>query len=144
MIGIMDSVVDQLVDTLKIEEGFRAHPYKDSRGFLTIGYGTNLSIGITPVEGEILLRERLETPTEERLSKAWDPYQTQADPIRAALLDMSYQLGIHGFLGFHKMLADLRKGDYSAAAHEVRSNHWDHETQSRVERSRCAALRGPE
>ena len=131
--GIMDSVVDQLVDTLKVEEGFRSKPYRDSRGFLTIGYGTNISIGITPVEGEILLRERLEI-TEQRLSKAWGPYQSQPDGIRAALLDMSYQVGIHGFLGFHKMLRDLQKGDYAAAAHEVRSSKWDHETPSRVER----------
>ena len=70
--GIMDSVVDQLVDTVKQEEGFRSKPYRDSRGFLTIGYGTNLSIGITPVEGEILLRERLEI-TEQRLAKALGP-----------------------------------------------------------------------
>ena len=47
---------------------------------------------------------------------------------------MSYQLGIHGFLAFHKMLGDLQRGDYTAAAHEVRSSEWDHETPSRVER----------
>ena len=96
--------VDQLVDTLKLEEGFRSKPYRDSRGFLTIGYGTNLSIGITPVEGEILSSGAAGDHRAALWRRHGSPYQAHPDAIRAALLDMSYQLGIHGLLGFHKML----------------------------------------
>ena len=54
-----ESVVEQTLARLKNEEGFRSKPYTDSRGVMTIGYGTNIGEGITRREGEYLLRERL-------------------------------------------------------------------------------------
>ena len=52
-----------LIEYLKQEEGFRSKPYKDSEGVLTIGYGLNLSEGITRAEAEWLLRSRLDHAT---------------------------------------------------------------------------------
>ena len=51
--------MEQTLARLKVEEGFRAKPYPDSRGVMTIGYGTNIGEGITRREGEYLLRERV-------------------------------------------------------------------------------------
>ena len=48
-----------LVDSIKYEEGFRSKPYQDKEGVLTIGYGLNLTNGITRAEAEWLLRSRL-------------------------------------------------------------------------------------
>ena len=33
-----------------------------------------------------------------------------------ALLDMAYELGVEGLLGFHDMLAALERGDWAAAS----------------------------
>ena len=37
-------------------EGFRSHVYRCSAGALTIGYGTNISDGISETEALLLLR----------------------------------------------------------------------------------------
>ena len=49
-----------LVAAIKSEEGFRATPYDDSEGVLTIGYGLNLTGGITRAEADYLLRSRID------------------------------------------------------------------------------------
>ena len=48
---------DDVVDSIKIDEGFRGMPYDDSRGVPTLGFGTRLPI--TRAEGELLLKHRL-------------------------------------------------------------------------------------
>ena len=48
-----------LVDSIKYEEGFRSKPYQDTEGVVSIGYGLNLTNGITRAEAEWLLRSRL-------------------------------------------------------------------------------------
>ena len=127
------TTVDQLVKTLEQQEGFRSHPYKDTRGFLTIGYGTNLSRGIDTQAGALLLRYTL-TRKEEELARRWPPYLQQSPEVQAALLDAGYQLGITGLLGFHQMLNAVENGDWPEAVKQARLSHWDHETPSRVER----------
>ena len=42
-----DDQYADLVTRLQAEEGYRATPYRDTRGVLTVGYGTNLSEGLT-------------------------------------------------------------------------------------------------
>ena len=122
-----------LIKTLKAEEGFRSHPYDDSRGVLSIGYGTNIGDGITRAEAEYLLRERL-SRTWTELRKAWPTVGTLPTPAQFAVLDMGYQLGTAGLLGFHKMLAALAKGDYNAAVKEAESSAWARETPNRARR----------
>ena len=94
-LAVPNSPVGSLIETLKIEESFRAKPYRDTRGILTIGYGTNIQRGITPTEGEWLLRERLRK-TEQDLAASWPSYYTLPSDVQAAVLDMAYQLGVHG------------------------------------------------
>ena len=129
----LDTPVSDLVSRLKQEEGFRPKPYRDSRGILTIGYGTNIQAGITRVEGEWLLRERLITH-EKELASAWPSYYAMPDNIKAALLDMTYQLGVHGVLEFHHMLEALIQENYSGAIEAAKDSDWARETPVRVER----------
>ena len=122
-----------LIKTLKQEEGFRSHAYDDSRGVLSIGYGTNIGEGITRAEAEYLLRERL-MQTWADLRKAWPAISTLPTSVQFAVLDMAYQLGVHGVLGFHKMLAALAGGDYNTAAKEADLSRWAIETPDRARR----------
>ena len=116
---------------LKEEEAFRAMPYRDSEGVLTIGYGTNLDIGITEREGAYLLSERVHV-AEIRFTHAWKPYRDMSADVRVELLDMAYQLGVDGLLGFHDMLAALARGNYEGAAIEALRSAWATETPSRA------------
>ena len=65
-----------VVDRIMAEEGFRAKPYPDSRGILTIGFGTNIGEGITRREAEFLLRERLAVTYQTLTSKSCRGCQT--------------------------------------------------------------------
>ena len=98
-----------LIDIIKQEEGFRSKPYKDSEGFLTIGYGLNLSEGITRAEADWILRSRLDHATH-CLERSWEPYYRQSHQTQEALSDMAYQIGCAGLLEFHLMLSALEKG----------------------------------
>ena len=102
-----------MIDRLKTEEAFWGMSYLDTRGHPTIGYGTKLPI--TKAEGAWLLETRL-ADTHDRLAKAWAPYGGQNQARQGALLDMAYQLGVDGLLGFHDMLDALERGDWAAAS----------------------------
>ena len=142
---------ETLVTLLKHEEGFRAFAYPDTRGFWTIGYGTKLPLtgadkncvneinlsgagpGLMKSQGDCLLRYRLSGHYNE-IWKRWVPFHKQSEPVQMALLDMCYQLGVDGLLGFHQMLAALARHDYAAAIREAIDSAWDSETPSRVNR----------
>ena len=122
-----------LVDVLKEEEGFRAKAYSDTRGFLTIGYGTNISEGITREEASYLLNSRLLRFGHE-LADRWAPFDDMPTRVQSALMDMSYQLGVDGVLGFHKMLGHLEHHEWAEAKAEALDSVWDKETPRRTER----------
>ena len=103
--------VSAVAERIRVEEGFRGAPYEDTRGNSTIGYGTKLPI--TKAEGAWLLETRL-ADTHARLAKAWEPYEGQNPARQHALLDMAYELGVEGLLGFHDMLAALEREDWAA------------------------------
>ena len=126
--------LDTVTSRLKAEEGFRALPYRDSEGVLTIGYGTNLEIGITKREGAYLLSERVSI-TKIRFSHEWKPYRDMPADVQVELIDMAYQLGVSGLLGFHDMLKNLALGNYEGAALEVLDSAWATETPSRAARA---------
>ena len=125
---------DGLVETLKAEEGYRAKPYRDSRGVLTIGYGTNIQEGITQAEADQLLRGRLRR-FEDELRTAWQPFDLQPRGVQVALLDMAYQLGVAGLLRFHTTLSRLESGDYSGAADSALQSLWARQTPARAARA---------
>jgi len=116
--------------TLKKDESFRGMPYVDTKGFLTVGYGTKLPL--TEYEATMLLEYRFEKAKREleaELSflnidqEAWD-----------ILYLMSYQLGVNGVLKFKKMIEALKKQDYKEASMEMRDSLWYEQTKNRAER----------
>ena len=127
-----DPALDLVAARLRTEEGFRAHAYQDTRGRLTIGYGTNLSEGLTESEGGYLLEERLRS----RLAtfrQLWPEYGDMPLEVRVELADMAYQLGPGKLFGFGKMLGHLERGEWAAAADEALASAWYRETPARAE-----------
>ena len=118
-----------VLERLKTEEGFRGMPYTDTRGHPTLGYGTKLPI--TEAEGAWLLETRL-ADTHARLAKAWPPYGGLNHARQGALLDLAYELGVEGLLGFHDMLAALERGDWKAASAAALKSKWATEVPGRA------------
>lgn len=124
---------DAAVAQLKVDEGYRADPYKDSiKGVLTIGYGCALRAW-SPAFAEQVLRVKLDECLQELITAL--PWVSGLDDVRGAvLLEMDYNLGRQGVLGFHMMLPALEHGDYHGAAVALRDSLADHEEPLRVER----------
>ena len=113
--------------------GLSRQAVPDSRGILTIGFGTNIGEGITRREAEFLLRERLAVTYQTLTSNL--PWLSDApERQQSAILDMGYQLGPHGVLGFHGMLSALESGDCPAAKAAALDSAWARETPERAKR----------
>ena len=124
--------VDSVVDSLTGEEGFRSKPYRDTRGYLSLGYGTNLDVGITKEQAEAMLRVAVKSTLRD-LRRRWEPFDSQPLQVQVRLLDAAYQLGVDGLLSFHKMLAAIEAGEWETAAKEALASKWDAETPKRAE-----------
>ena len=122
-----------LVDSIKAEEGFRAKPYADTTGHVTLGYGTNLSIGITEAEGEYLLVERLRD-RERQIRAGWANFDALPANIQDVVLDLAYVVGAEGALEFTDMRAAIEAGDHDAASAAVLDSEFAMQDPARARR----------
>jgi lysozyme len=126
---------ERLIKQLRRDEGEVLHAYKDSLGFWTIGVGILIDErkggGITPEESAYLLSNRIDSKEKELLSKA--PWMVTLDEVRfGALLNMAFQLGVDGLLGFKNSLMRIRVGDYDGAAANMLQSLWAKQTPERA------------
>jgi lysozyme len=138
--------VSNLLDQIKQDEGWREHVYQDHLGYDTIGYGFLVDErrggGMPREVGEFWLRFIIGRLTEE-LPRRWPAWRDQPEGVQDALLNMAYQLGVTGLLGFAKMLAALEAGDRQKAADEALDSRWASQTPNRARRV-AAMIRGRE
>ena len=122
---------DLLRTQLRRHEGLRLHPYQDTVGKMTIGYGRNLDdVGITRKEAGLLLEEDIDRVLE-RLEEV-DDYN-QLDPVRQAVIaNMAFNLGHAGVMSFTRMWAAIRHGDWEEAAHEMLNSRWHEQVGERA------------
>lgn len=105
-------------------EGIRLKPYLDTAGKLTIGVGRNLDdVGITNLEAKMLLENDIER-VESDLRVHLPLYSSLDDVRQRVLMDMAFNMGVEGLLGFRKMLAALAAGDVATAKVEMLNSTW--------------------
>lgn len=100
------------------DEGCKLKVYRDSVGKLTIGVGRNLEDkGISQQEADAMLDNDIRDFTADVLVAL--PWSLALDPVRLeALVNIAFNVGSHGLMGFRQMLLAMRGGDwYAAAAH---------------------------
>ena len=115
----MHSIEDQLI----LHEGLRLKPYRCTAGKLTIGVGRNLEDkGISHDEAMLLLRNDIAEVTVQLEQFDW--FRALGPVRRKVLIDMCFNLGMAGLLGFQKMIEALKQGDYEAAADEMVYSRW--------------------
>lgn len=124
-------------DQLRLDEGERLTAYQDHLGYWTIGCGRLIDArkggGISREESSMLLRHDIER-VEQAIDKAL-PWVATLDPIRkAALVNMGFQLGISGLLGFAQTLAAVKAGEYQSAADRMLASRWASQTPARARR----------
>jgi lysozyme len=125
---------NRLIEQLKLHEGVRDRPYKDSVGKLTIGVGRNLTDkGLKPKEIEYLLMNDIMDCIDD-LNK-YLPWWRQLNEVRQrVLMDMCFNLGIGGLLGFKNTLAFIQSGDYEQASQNMLLSKWASQVGQRSRR----------
>lgn len=120
----------KLKNLLINHEQLKLYPYTDITGHLTIGVGRNLSTrGISSTEALYLLEDDIFY----FISKlaVLDFFDALDDNRKIVLVDMCFNLGLHGFLGFKEMLKAVEDKDYSKAADEILNSKAAHQCRER-------------
>ena len=126
--------VNDLKAQLIRDEGLRLKPYLDTAGKWTIGVGRNLSDdGLTPTEVDILLLADIQRVQRE-LNVAIPWWLSMDNKRQLVFANMVFNMGLPRFLGFKRMLAAAKVGDYATAAKEMLDSEWSKQVGDRAER----------
>ena len=125
-------------------EGFSPQAYRDTRGHLTIGYGTNLdAVGaprqckaaglnydslrnggeITEDEGKELLGNAVQYAMD-CAGVAVHGFNSMPDNVQLAIVDMIYGMGLWKFGEHHSIIAALEAHDWTAAVVAMEASAW--------------------
>ena len=135
-----------LLENIKAHEGFSARIYKDSVGKPTVGYGF-LVAALSPDElklnggkAEPMSKEVAEkilnlkvARLKKRLFQCLPWLESKPQNVQDTLIEMAYQLGLAGLMGFRHTLGCIEAGDYAQAARNLRASLLYRQTPKRVE-----------
>ena len=115
---------------IKKNEGLRLHPYLDTTGHVTIGWGRNLDNGIRVNEAELMFENDYEQTVKELEQFDW--YLMQPPGVQFALINMNFNLGITKLLQFKGMIGHLKEKNYTAAAQHALDSLWAKQVHQRA------------
>lgn len=138
----------RLITMLRSEEGVRNNPYQDHLGYWTIGVGHLMDErkgGSLPDWAKEELSSlgklsdasinRLLTEDILRTVNALPEWMKYLDPVRyGVMVDMAFQMGVGGLLGFKNTLAHVQAGRYRQAANNMKQSLWYRQTPNRASR----------
>ena len=118
------------VTLIRDHENVRLKVYHDTLGHATIGWGRCLECeGITREEADMLLAND-KARIDHELAQL--PWYAALDPARqAVIVDMAYNLGVEGVLGFKSMIARIEAQDWDGAAFAMHHSKWAHQVGRR-------------
>jgi lysozyme len=128
----------ELTRQLKGDEGVKPHAYQDHLGFWTIGVGRLVDqrkpgSGLRPEEITFLLNNDIDDRIRELGRRL--PWFLDLDAARqGVLLNMSFQMGVEGLLGFKNTLRMAEQGRYDEAADGMLLSKWATQTPARAQR----------
>lgn len=131
-------MIADIVQQLRVDEGVRRTVYKDHLGYLTIGVGRLVDpnkpgAGLRDSEIDLLLRNDIE----DRITALGNalPWFHELDEARqGVLVNMAFQLGTAGLLGFKTTLKLVEARKYAEAADHMLDSKWARQTPARAKR----------
>ena len=143
------------LDMFKENEGYKTKVYEDTKGNRTIGIGFNLEdagnkqflkeAGIDLKEvlaGRELTDNEVITLYNHSLTQAFndakqfDPqFAKRPEPVKKAIVDMAFNLGLTKLNKFVDMKAALMQNDYKTAADEMVDSNWYTQVKTRGPRT---------
>ena len=123
----------RLAEQLKVHEGLRLKPYKDTVGKWTIGIGRNLEDkGITEQEALFMLNNDVDY-FYDKIKKEINWFWALDDVRQNVLVNMAFNLGVSGLLTFKNTLRLISFGHYEEAAKEMLNSKWAKQVGYRAE-----------
>jgi len=118
-------LLKRIKEQLVRHEGLRLQPYRCTAGKLTIGIGRNLdNCGISQSEAYIMLINDIMNCEKQLQSEIPDIYNQLDEVRKSVLLNMCFNLGISGLLGFKNTLTFVKAGDWEQAANGMLASKW--------------------
>lgn len=140
-------------DLLKNHEGYREKPYKDSRGFWTVGTGHKITdpamikkldageeVSFTPEQ----LDTQLKVDTGKAIVAArnnFKDFDSYPPSLKQSLIGMNFQLGEKGTEEFEKMRSAMDAGNWEEAAKQAMDSDWAEQTPTRAKHVRDELLK---
>ena len=119
--ALMNRIKSQLVR----HEGLRLKPYRCTADKLTIGIGRNLDdCGISQKEAYALLDNDIRNCEQQLLDEIPVIYNALDEVRQSVLLNMCFNLGLKGLLGFINTLAFIAARDWERAANGMLASKW--------------------
>lgn len=136
---------------IKIHEGWRAEPYRDTRGNWTFGYGFLMGedddgrpvYHLSKDEGDAILDIKMRTAFHDA-AHLFAGFGLLEHTRMAVLVEMRYQLGYAGIAGFVKLRAAVGRKDWAAAKREMLDSRWAEQTPDRARELADMMLNGDE
>lgn len=135
----------QLIKELRRDEGVVPFSYQDHLGYWTIGVGRLIDKKkggrLRDSEIDFMLSNDIDD-FEQQLIDAL-PWYSKLDGVRQrVLVNMAFNLGIAGLLGFKNTLAMIERGDYAGAAKGMLASKWASQVGDRAKRLAIMMERG--
>ncbi len=133
-----DPIIDGLTADLRSDEGVKPSVYQDQFGYWTIGVGRLIDARkgghLSDDEIDYLLANDIHDAIAD--VSTWPAWQAvKDDPIRArGFLNMRFQLGHAGLMGFTHSLDAIAAKSWALAAAGLRASAWYSQTPARAER----------
>lgn len=123
----------QLTTDINAAEGLRLYPYVDTTGHVTIGYGTNLSAGITEAEANFLRDNRIAAAISQAEAQPWWPDVKDCEPRARAFVEIIFNMGVANFQGFTLALSAAERNDWDTCAAQLLNSKWATQVGKRAE-----------
>lgn len=131
--SISDDTRKKLKSRLKPNEHYERFPYRDTNGYLTIGYGRNLdTVGLSEVEANFCLENDIDFHVDQ-LQNNFVFFDHLTEARKSVLIEMSYNLGFKNLCTFEKMLRAIALQNYHLAADEMLDSVWHKQVHGRAE-----------
>jgi lysozyme len=109
---------------LKVDEGVKRFPYRDTVGKLTIGCGRNLEdVGLSDEEINFLLTQDLYR-ADMTARTLFPGFERLSDARKAVLVNMAFNLGQTRLAGFQRLREAVKEQDWEQAAAELLDSKW--------------------
>lgn len=116
--------MSKTIKQLKVHEGLKLEMYQCTSGRNTIGYGRNLDdVGISLDEAEYMLNNDV-NKVFNQLNDNLSYFCGLNEARQAVLINMAFNMGYAGLMGFKKFLAYVEDGFFEKASKEMLDSRW--------------------